>query len=64
MITAETSDRIRGRLIQVVTKLARAIAAGDGMPAPGELETLAKVLDEHRLPIEAARVRRWARGDR
>ena len=59
MIPTETSNRIRGRLIQVVTKLARAVDAGEAMPQPNELEALATVLEEQRLPIEAARVRRW-----
>jgi len=53
------NQRIRGRLIMCVTKIARAIAAGEVVPAPGELEALAVVLDEHELPVEARRVRRW-----
>ena len=53
------NQRIRGRLIMCVTKLARAFAADDVVPSAGELEALAVVLDEYELPVEARRVRRW-----
>jgi hypothetical protein len=58
-MTQPVNTRIRNRLIHVVTKLARAHAAGDVTPEPWELEALAVVLKEYRLPVEAARVRRW-----
>ncbi|HKV99972.1 MAG TPA: hypothetical protein VJN96_09110 [Vicinamibacterales bacterium] len=53
------SDRIRARLIHVVTKLAREVRGGGVRMTPDELEALARVLDEHRLSVEARRVRRW-----
>ena len=62
VLRSEVDMRIQASLIQVVTKIARAIAAGQVVPEPGELAALAQVLDEHRLPIEANRVRRWMAG--
>lgn len=56
---ADIDGTIQARLIEMTQKLARAIASGEVTPAPGEMEALAIVLDEHHLPIEANRVRRW-----
>jgi hypothetical protein len=56
-VTSLTVDR--RRLQEAVAKLGEALATGEVKPSPGELQALAAVCDANRLPIEAARVRRW-----
>lgn len=50
----------RARLKEAVAKMAHAIESSDEVcPTHHELYALAELCDEHDLPIEAARVRRW-----
>jgi hypothetical protein len=49
----------RARLAEAVARMAIAIAYDDVTPTILELETLAAICDDHELPGEAARVRRW-----
>lgn len=49
----------RARLVAAVKHLAIDMAAGVTTWEPIELRALAAVCDEHKLPVEAARVRRW-----
>lgn len=58
---AQVDRQIQARLIDMVQKLARAIAAGEVTPTVDEMQALAIVLDEEGLPIEPNRVRRWMR---
>jgi hypothetical protein len=58
----KASSHERTRLVEAVAKLAVAIDKGERTPAPGELEALAVVCDQPRLPAEVARVRGWMRG--
>lgn len=50
------------RLAQCVAELGAAIASGEVTPEWMELQALALICDENKLPIEAARVRRWMEG--
>jgi hypothetical protein len=50
----------RARLAEAVAKLAMAIATGAVAPHALELQALASLCEDHFLPREAARVRRWA----
>jgi hypothetical protein len=52
-------DRRRGDLRDAVGRMATAIAAGEIHMDRTELEALAQICEEHFLPVEAARVRRW-----
>lgn len=47
------------RLAAAVAKLASAIAAGDCVPEPLELEALAQICIQQGLIAEAFRIRRW-----
>ncbi len=49
----------RKRLAKCIGELGDAIAKGECVPTALELKALAQVCDEHQLPMEAARVRRW-----
>lgn len=49
----------RRRLADAVADLADAIVTGEVTPDLIELQALALICDEHQLPIDAARVRRW-----
>lgn len=49
----------RERIAAAVAVLAQAIDRGDVTPVLEELEAAVAVCEEHDLPIEAARIRRW-----
>jgi hypothetical protein len=49
----------RQQLRECIAKMATAIANGDCTPERVELEVLVLICQEHFLPVEAARVRRW-----
>jgi hypothetical protein len=49
----------RQQLRECIAKMATAIASGDCTPERVELAALVQICQEHFLPVEAARVRRW-----
>jgi hypothetical protein len=49
----------RDTLQRCIRELGVAIASGECTPLIVELEALAEICDDARLPAEAARVRRW-----
>jgi hypothetical protein len=51
--------RVRSQLRLAVPKLAAAIDAGEVLPAPDELRSLAILCDQVDAKAEAQRVRRW-----
>jgi hypothetical protein len=53
------ADDRRARLAEAIGKLALAIVADTCEPDIVELRILAQLCDEHQLPVEAARIRRW-----
>jgi len=57
----QSDPGLRGHLVDAVEQLAGAIDRGECQPLRIELHALAVACDEHQLPIEAARVRRWLR---
>ena len=54
-----TPQETRTRLASAVAQLAIAIDAGEVEPIVLELRIIAGLCDDHQLPTEAARVRRW-----
>ncbi len=62
MITEPDASTIAARrqqLRECIAKMADAIAAGACDPVDVELQALVQICEEHFLPVEAARVRRW-----
>ena len=57
------ADRARRTMLKAaVANLGVAISRGECTPQLVELEALALICDDHQLPAEATRVRRWIAG--
>lgn len=59
-VDVPTAMARRQRLREVIAKMADAIADGEEAPSRPELRELAGLCEDYFLPVEAARVRRWA----
>lgn len=49
----------RANLVAEIPRLAIALDVGDVEPVVAELRLIARLCDDHQLPTEAARIRRW-----